>query len=109
MSDAATIRSRPPAPSLAGKAAAARGVRQGALGTASADYHLRQALSAMNRHVVPGPEVLVGQSGSEFDAEGRLTGPASRDFVAADLGPAGGPRAPAALSAALDKHYRISI
>ncbi len=77
--------SRPPAPPMAGKAAVVTGASPGALGTGPANYHLRHVLSAMNVFVVPGPEVLVGQAGGKFDAGGRLTDAATRDFLAAHL------------------------
>jgi chromate reductase, NAD(P)H dehydrogenase (quinone) len=64
--------SRPPAQPLDGKPAPVTGAGPGALGTALANYHLRQVLSVLNVHVVPGLEVLVGGVASKFDDQGRL-------------------------------------
>lgn len=77
--------SRPPAPPLGGRAVAMMGVSPGALGTGLANYHLRQVVAAMGGFAVPGAEVLIGQSGQKFDAEGRLTDAGTRDFVAGHL------------------------
>lgn len=77
--------SRPPAPPAAGKAASVIGAGPGALGTALANYQLRQVLSVMGCHVVPGAEVLVGGAGGKFDAEGRLTDEGTRKFLGEHL------------------------
>jgi chromate reductase len=64
--------SRRPAQPLDGKPAAVMGAGPGVLGTALANYQLRQVLSVLNVHVVAGLEVLVGGAASKFDGQGRL-------------------------------------
>ena len=77
--------SRPPAPPAIGKVASVIGAGPGVLGTALANYQLRQVLSIMSCHVLPGGEVLVGGAGSKFDAEGRLTDEGTRKFLGEHL------------------------
>jgi len=55
------------------------------LGTARAQYHLRQMFIFLNAHILNRPEVMIGAAPSKFDAEGRLTDQPTRDFVAAML------------------------
>jgi chromate reductase len=77
--------SRPPAQPLDGKPAAVMGAGPGVLGTALANYQLRQVLSVLNVHVVPGLEVLVGDAANKFDGEGRLFDEPTRGFLAKSL------------------------
>jgi chromate reductase len=77
--------SRPPAQPLDGKPAAVMGAGPGAIGTALANYHLRQVLSVLSVHVVPGLEVLVGGAASKFDDQGRLIDEPTREFLAKSL------------------------
>jgi chromate reductase len=77
--------SRPPAQPLDGKPAAVMGASPGAIGTALANYHLRQVLSVLSVHVVPGLEVLVGGAASKFDDQGRLIDEPTREFLAKSL------------------------
>ena len=56
-----------------GKPAAIMGATVGTLGTARAQYHLRQILVFLDVHAVNKPEVMIGQAGDRFDAEGNLT------------------------------------
>jgi chromate reductase len=58
---------------FAGKPAGIMGVSPGNLGTARAQYHLRQIGVFLDLHFLNKPEVMIGQSGTKFDAEGRLT------------------------------------
>lgn len=64
--------SRPPSQPFDGKPALVIGAGPGALGTALANYQLRQVLSVLNVHVVPGLEVLVGGAIDKFDGDRRL-------------------------------------
>jgi chromate reductase, NAD(P)H dehydrogenase (quinone) len=64
--------SRAPDQPLDGKPAVVMGAGPGSIGTALANYHLRQVLSVLNVHVLPGPEVLVSGAANKFDAEGKL-------------------------------------
>jgi len=64
-----------------GKPAALMGVSVGSLGTARAQYHLRQILVAQNMPVVNQPEVMIGNAAQRFDKDGRLTDEATRLFI----------------------------
>lgn len=61
--------SRPPSPPLAGKAALVMTASPGAMGGGLANYHLRQTLSVMGVHVLPGREFALGEVASRFDAD----------------------------------------
>jgi chromate reductase len=73
--------SRPPN-AFAGKPAAIIGVSPGALGTARAQYPLRQTLGVLSVHLLGQPEVFVGGAGQKFSADGKLTDAGTRDFLA---------------------------
>jgi len=77
--------SRPPEQPFDGKPIAVMGASPGALGTARAQYHLRQCFVFLNGHILNRPEVMIGAAGSKFDANGKLTDQATRDFLAAML------------------------
>jgi chromate reductase len=47
------------------------------LGTARAQYHLRQMLVTLDMPVVNQPEVMIGNAAMRFDADGKLTDEAS--------------------------------
>lgn len=74
--------SRPPEQPFADKPAAMMGASPGALGTARAQYHLRQSLVFLNMHVVNAPEVMIASAHERFDAQGRLTHEPTREFIA---------------------------
>jgi chromate reductase, NAD(P)H dehydrogenase (quinone) len=73
--------SRPPQQPLDGKPVALFGVSPGAIGTAVAQYHLRQCLSVLNALMVNRPSVMIGQAAQKFDAEGRLTDAPTRKIL----------------------------
>jgi len=77
--------SRPPEQPFDGKPIALMGASGGVLGTARAQYHLRQSFIFMNGFVMNRPEVMIGQAQTKFDAEGNLTDKPTRDFLAAML------------------------
>jgi chromate reductase len=77
--------SRPPAQPFDGKPIAIMGASGGLLGTARAQYHLRQMFVFMNGQVLNRPEVMIGQAQNKFDAQGKLTDQPTRDFIAAML------------------------
>jgi chromate reductase len=77
--------SRPPEQPFDGKPIAIMGASPGAVGTARAQYHLRQVFVFLNGHVLNRPEVMIGQAQSRFDAEGRLVDEKTRGFVGAQL------------------------
>src|SRR5579863_8656791 len=55
-----------------GKAAAIMGASPGAIGTARAQYHLRQILVALNVFTVNQPEVIIADAAHRFDENGNL-------------------------------------
>ena len=77
--------SRPPEQPFDGKPIAIMGASGGILGTARAQYQLRQVFIFMNGHVLNKPEVMIGGAGTRFDASGKLTDEPTRGFVKAQL------------------------
>jgi chromate reductase, NAD(P)H dehydrogenase (quinone) len=73
--------SRPPDQPFAGKPAAIMGASPGMLGTARAQYHLRQVCVYLDMHPVNKPEVMIAAAQGKFDAAGRLTDETTRDFI----------------------------
>lgn len=64
-----------------GKPAAIMGASVGAIGTARAQYHLRQMMVFLNMFPVNRPEVMIGNASERFDAQGKLTDDATKDFI----------------------------
>jgi len=65
--------SRPPTDNVFnGKPVAIMGASTGMLGTARAQYHLRQCFVFLNMHAVIKPEVMVSYAREKFDTDGRL-------------------------------------
>lgn len=64
-----------------GKPAAIMGASVGAIGTARAQYHLRQMMVFLNMYPINQPEVMIGNASERFDAEGNLTHEATKDIV----------------------------
>jgi chromate reductase len=64
-----------------GKPAAMMGASTGSLGTARAQYHLRQILVTLDMPVVNQPEVMIGNTSQRFDPDGRLTDEPTRQFI----------------------------
>jgi chromate reductase len=64
-----------------GKPAAIMGASIGAIGTARAQYHLRQMMVFLNMYPVNQPEVMIGNATERFDAEGNLKDEATKDFI----------------------------
>lgn len=65
-----------------GKPAAIMGASPGMMGTARAQYHLRQTLLALNVHPLNRPEVMISRAPQRFDEQGRLVDEASRALIA---------------------------
>ena len=65
----------------AGKPVAIMGASIGALGTARAQYHLRQTFVFLNMYPVNQPEVMVSNAHKRFDQEGKLTDETSKQLV----------------------------
>ncbi len=64
-----------------GKPAAIMGASLGAIGTARAQYHLRQIFVFLNVFPVNQPEVMIGNAAQRFDAEGNLTDETTKEFI----------------------------
>jgi chromate reductase len=77
--------SRPPNQPFDGKPVAVMGASPGMLGTARAQYHLRQMFVFLNAYMLNRPEVMIAQAASKFDDAGNLTDAPTRDFLIAFL------------------------
>jgi chromate reductase, NAD(P)H dehydrogenase (quinone) len=64
-----------------GKPAAIMGASVGTIGTARAQYHLRQMMVFLNMFPVNQPEVMIGNASERFDAQGKLTDDATKNFI----------------------------
>jgi chromate reductase len=73
--------SRPPDQPFKDKPIAIMGASPGRLGTARAQYHLRQCFVFLNGLVLNQPEVMIGGAAQMFDDQGRLTDQPTREFV----------------------------
>jgi chromate reductase len=65
-----------------GKPAALFGASVGVLGTARAQYHLRQSFVFLNIQPVQQPEVLIREAANKFDADGNLTDDGAKKLIA---------------------------
>lgn len=73
--------SRPPRQPLDGKPAAIMGASTGRLGSARAQYHLRQIGVFVNLHFINRPEVMIAGAANAFDASGRLVDEGARKLI----------------------------
>jgi chromate reductase, NAD(P)H dehydrogenase (quinone) len=73
--------SRAPKQPFDGKPVAIMGASQGNIGTARAQYHLRQTCVFLNAFPLNRPEVMIGRAQEKFDKDGRLTDEATRKFI----------------------------
>ena len=73
--------SRPPEQPLDGKPAAIMGASTGRLGTARAQYHLRQIGVFVNLQFLNRPEVMIAGAAKAFDESGRLTDEGARKLI----------------------------
>ena len=64
-----------------GKPAAVMGASTGTIGTARAQYHLRQVMVFLNMFPLNQPEVMVGGADERFDTVGNLTDEETREYV----------------------------
>lgn len=64
-----------------GKPVAVMGASVGILGTARAQYHLRQVFVFLNMHALNRPEVMIGNAAQRFDAEGNLTDETTKKLI----------------------------
>ena len=63
------------------KPVAVMGASVGTLGTARAQYHLRQMFVFLNMYAVNQPEVMISQAHKQFDAEGNLTDDTAKKLI----------------------------
>ena len=73
--------SRPPSQPFDGKPIAIMGASPGALGTARAQYHLRQVFVYLNGLLLNRPEVMISAANKKFDEQGNLTDEPTREFL----------------------------
>ncbi len=64
-----------------GKPAAVMGASTGSLGTARAQYHLRQILVSLDMPTVNQPEVMIVHAAQRFGPDGRLTDDPTRQHI----------------------------
>ena len=57
------------------------GASGGGIATARAQYDLRKMMVFLNMFPINRPEVMIGNAGEKFDADGKLTGEATRKFI----------------------------
>ena len=85
MKNAIDWASRPPDQPFDNKPIAIMGASAGRLGTARAQYHLRQVFVFLNGRILNRPEVMIGGAGQVFDGEGRLTDEVARELIGQQL------------------------
>ena len=73
--------SRPPNQVFQDKPIAIFSASQGPMGGARVQYDLRRVLGQIWAHVLPRPEVFIGNAPSKFDAHGKLTDETTRKFL----------------------------
>lgn len=64
-----------------GKPAGIMGASIGSIGTARAQYHLRQSMVFLNMYPLNQPEVMIANAAERFDAQGNLTDDKTRTFI----------------------------
>jgi chromate reductase len=64
-----------------GKPVAVMGASIGILGTARAQYHLRQCFVFLNMYPVNQPEVMIGGAAQRFNERGELTDETSKELI----------------------------
>lgn len=74
--------SRPPDQPFLQKPIAIMGASPSFIGTARAQYHLRQSFVFLDAFVMGRPEVMIGGAPSKFDEQGRLVDEDTRKFLA---------------------------
>jgi chromate reductase, NAD(P)H dehydrogenase (quinone) len=57
------------------------GASVGALGTARAQYHLRQVFVFLNMYAVNQPEVMIGNAAERFDSNGNLIDEKTKSLI----------------------------
>ena len=64
-----------------GKPVAVMGASIGMMGTARAQYHLRQSFVFLNMYPVNQPEVMIANAAKRFDEQGNLIDKDTREFI----------------------------
>lgn len=64
-----------------GKPAAIMGASIGNIGTARAQYHLRQMMVFLNMFPLNQPEVMIGNAAERFDAQGNLIDETTKEYI----------------------------
>ena len=64
-----------------GKPVAVMGASVGLFGSARAQYHLRQVFTTLDMFPVNQPEVMIGNAGKAFDAQGKLIEESSQERI----------------------------
>ena len=64
-----------------GKPVAIMGASIGTVGTARAQYHLRQTFVFLNMFPINQPEVMIGNAADRFDMQGNLTDETTKDLI----------------------------
>jgi len=83
LKNALDIGSRPYGQNVwSGKPGAVVSASPGAIGGFGANHHLRQSLVFLNVPVMPQPEAYIGGADKLFDANGKITNDATRQFLA---------------------------
>jgi chromate reductase len=65
----------------AGKPVAVMGASIGALGSARAQYHLRQCFVFLDMHAINQPEVMISHAAQKFDDAGNLKDDVAKDLI----------------------------
>jgi len=73
--------SRPPNQVFQDKPIAIFSTSQGPMGGARVQYDLRRILGQLWGHVLPRPEIFIGNAASKFDAQGKLTDETTRKLL----------------------------
>ena len=63
------------------KPVAVMGASPGELGSARAQYHLRQVLVSLNMHCLNTPEVMIAKASERFDSRGMLVDQKANDLI----------------------------
>lgn len=63
------------------KPVAVMGASVGGLGTARAQYHLRQSFVFLNMHPMNGPEVMIANAAERFDEQGNLKDAKTKELI----------------------------
>jgi chromate reductase len=64
-----------------GKPVAVMGASLGVMGSARAQYHLRQVFVFLNVHPLNQPEVMIANASQKFDAQGNLTDEKTKEMI----------------------------